>query len=158
MKSGARLLLPFILVLSVDVLTKLWAEQALLMNQSISVFGELLQFTLGFNSGIAFGLFANSAAVPLLTASILVGMLSFILWQLYRSNFSKEEFIPFGFILGGATGNVVDRLIDLKVTDFIDLGVGTLRWYTFNMADVFIVLGVLQLLIITLRREYKIAN
>lgn len=58
-----------------------------------------------------------------------------------------------GLILGGAAGNVVDRLPDMRVTDFLDMGIGTVRWFTFNLADVFIVFGTLLLVLISMTEK-----
>jgi signal peptidase II len=56
-----------------------------------------------------------------------------------------------GFILGGAVGNYVDRLINGSVVDFIDVGLGATRWPAFNAADSFIVVGIIWLMLIKLR-------
>ena len=59
-----------------------------------------------------------------------------------RGQLPRRAVWPLGLILGGAIGNFVDRLPDGLVTDFLDFGVGTLRWPTFNLADTFLILGV----------------
>lgn len=150
MKNINRLLLAFIIALLLDALTKIWAEQALTLYQPMPVLGELLRFTLGFNSGVAFGLFANSGAIPLVVTGVIISsMFIWIVLAVRRGEFSGTAVYLLGLILGGASGNFVDRLSDLRVTDFLDMGIGTVRWYTFNLADVFIVFGTIFLLLFT---------
>lgn len=150
MKNISRLLLAFTIALSLDALTKAWAEQALTLYQPMPVLGELLRFTLGYNTGVTFGLFANSGSAPLIVTGVIVlGMFIWILLAVRRGEFSGTAVWLLGLILGGAAGNFVDRLPDLRVTDFLDMGIGTIRWYTFNLADVFIVFGALILFLLT---------
>lgn len=150
MKNISRLLLAFIIALLIDALTKIWAEQALTLYQPMPVLGELLRFTLGYNTGITFGLLANSGFAPLIVTGVIIS--SMFIWMLMavrRGEFSGTAVYLLGLILGGAAGNFLDRLLDLRVTDFLDMGIGTVRWYTFNLADVFIVFGTIFLLLFT---------
>lgn len=64
MRNISRLLLAFTMALSLDALTKAWAVQTLTLYQPAPVLGEMMRFTLGYNTGITFGLFANTTAVP----------------------------------------------------------------------------------------------
>ncbi len=64
----------------------------------------------------------------------------------------KIHQFAYGLILGGAVGNVSERIIRGKVTDFIDMGIKNLRWPTYNLADLFIIVGIL-LLLITPKKE-----
>jgi signal peptidase II len=154
MKNISRLLLAFTIALSLDALTKAWAEQALTLYQPMPVLGELLRFTLGYNTGVTFGLFANSGSAPLIVTGVIVlGMFIWSLLAVRRGEFSETAVWLLGLILGGAAGNVVDRLPDLRVTDFLDMGIGTVRWYTFNLADVFIVFGIFILMLLTFSQK-----
>ena len=96
------------------------------------------------NYGVTFGLLNGvpwwSLAVLALAVCILLTVL------LVRSN-SLIESLAYGAIIGGALGNVLDRVRYRSVTDFLDFYVGSLHWPTFNMADVFVVCGVGALLI-----------
>ena len=151
MNNTIRLLLAFVIALSLDALTKAWAEQTLALYQPMPVLGDLLRFTLGYNTGIMFGLFANSGSVPLIVTGVIVlGMFIWVLQAIRRGEFSGTAVWILGFILGGAAGNFADRLPDMRVTDFLDMGIGTIRWYTFNLADVFIVFGTISVLLIAL--------
>ncbi|MEQ8249579.1 MAG: signal peptidase II [Algiphilus sp.] len=103
--------------------------------------------TLGYNRGVSFGLFdSESPHAPYVLAAfalVIVILLSVALW---RSN-SLVHTAGFAAIIGGALGNVVDRLGDGAVTDFLDLYAGRYHWPTFNLADTFIFCGVTLLLI-----------
>jgi len=154
MKNISRLLLAFIIALSLDALSKIWAEQALTLYQPLPVLGELLRFTLGYNTGITFGLFANSGSAPLVVTGVIISsMFIWILLAVRRGEFSGTAVYLLGLILGGAVGNFVDRLPDMRVTDFLDMGIGTLRWYTFNLADGFIVFGALILFLLAFSQK-----
>ena len=151
MKNILHFFLAFIIALSLDALTKAWAEQTLTLYEPVPVLGNWLRFTLGFNTGITFGLFANSGITPLIiTGIILTGIFIWVVLAVWRGEFSGTAVWLLGFILGGAAANFIDRLVDLRVTDFLDMGIGTTRWYTFNLADAFLVFGVLALLLVTL--------
>jgi len=150
MKTISRLLLAFTVVLALDILTKTWAEQALTLHSPVPVIGDLFRLTLGYNSGVAFGLFAKGQAGPLIvTGIVIVGMTIWSLFALRSGELTPAAAWPMGLILGGAIGNFVDRLPDMRVTDFLDAGIGATRWFTFNLADTFIVLGVIILMLIT---------
>ena len=150
MKNILHFLLALLIALALDVLTKIWAEQTLTLYQPLPVLGNWLRFTLGYNSGITFGLFANSGLIPLvITGAILVSVFIWVTLAIWRGDFSVTAVWLLGFVVGGAAANFIDRLPDLRVTDFLDAGIGATRWYTFNLADTFIVFGVLGLLLIT---------
>lgn len=145
MKTGLRIFATFIIALLLDGLTKAWAEQAL--TTPIPILGQAFRLTLGYNTGVAFGLFANGGTFPLiLTGVIIVGLGIWLLGALRHGEFPVAMHIPIGMILGGAVANFVDRLPDGRVTDFIDFGLGTARWPTFNLADSFIIVGAAILL------------
>ncbi len=150
MKKIVHFFLAFVIALSLDALTKVWAEQTLTLYQPVPVLGNWLRFTLGYNTGVTFGLFANSGMAPLvITGVILIAIFVWILRAVRRGDFSVTAVWLLGFILGGATANFIDRLPDLRVTDFLDMGIGMTRWYTFNLADAFIVFGTIFLFLFT---------
>lgn len=133
--------------LALDVLTKAWAERALPFQQPLLVLGDLLRFSLGHNRGVAFGLLTGTGLLPtILTGLVIAGLLAWGLHTAGRPAASPKLGLLLGGVLGGALGNFLDRLADGRVTDFLDMGVGTARWPTFNLADVFIVLSLLTLL------------
>lgn len=145
MVSGSLMLL--VLALLVDSITKVWAEQVLRPHEPMPVLGEFFRLTLSYNTGVAFGLFANGGRWPLIiTGFIIAGLVIFFLKGLLAGELPRLAAWPIGLILGGAIANFVDRLPDGQVTDFLDVGLGAARWPTFNLADSFIVVGVAILL------------
>jgi signal peptidase II len=148
MKMVSRSLIALMVVLSLDWLTKTWVEQSLVPFQPVPLAGQFFRLTLGYNTGVAFGLFANGGVWPLVvTGLIIVGMAIWLVNTLRSGELPSKAVWPIGLILGGATANFVDRLPDGRVTDFLDAGFGLTRFPTFNLADTFIVLGVAILLL-----------
>lgn len=154
MKTLYRLISALVFALTLDGLTKFWAEQSLDLYQPVPIVGDFFRFTLGHNTGVAFGLFANGGSWPLIMTGVIIVIL--LLWfarALFSGQFPTWAAWPIGLLLGGAIGNFADRLFDGKVTDFLDVGIGTARWPTFNLADSFILLGVGLLMFLTFERE-----
>lgn len=126
-----------------DSVSKAWAEQVLRIQEPVQVLGELFRLTLGYNTGVAFGMFANGGKWPLVvTGFIIAGLLVSLLKMLLAGELPRLSAWPIGLILGGAIANFADRFADGRVTDFLDVGFGTTRWPTFNLADSFIMVGV----------------
>ena len=131
-------------VLLIDFLSK---------NKIISIFkdgivekiyvNEYLDFILVFNTGISYGLFSGGGDFQkwiLISLSILI--IIFLL-NLIRNESSILSKLSISFIIGGALGNVLDRFTYGAVVDFISLHAKGFSWYIFNIADMFIVLGVI---------------
>lgn len=136
------------------VLAVLGADQAskavalLMLQDRVVAVGPIVDLRLGFNHGVVFGLFpaeslAGRIAIILATAGV---ALAVTVWLL--RSVSMRRIGALALILGGALGNILDRVRAGAVTDFIDLHVGTLRWPTFNLADCAIVAGVAALLLV----------
>jgi len=145
MKTGLRISATIIIALILDGLTKAWAEQAL--TTPIPILGQSFRLTLGYNTGVAFGLFANGGTFPLIVTGVIIfGLVIWLVLASRRDEFPAATHLPLGMILGGAVANFADRLLDDRVTDFLDFGLGAARWPTFNLADSFIVVGAALLL------------
>ena len=124
--------------LATDILTKWWAERALApMHTRHEVLGDWMTFTLLYNPGAAFGLHLGDWSRWIFTALTVAAVV--ILTRMYRATPHRDtpRLIALGMILGGAFGNLIDRLKSGRgVVDFIDVGVGDMRWPTFNVADI----------------------
>jgi len=130
--------------LAADQLSKVAVEKYIAPGSQRVVVPGVLNLLHTTNPGVAFGLFAGSASPwkPLLLigfSALVIGMLT---WLLVTGRAGG----PLGqcgiaLILGGAAGNVIDRFLRHRVTDFIDFYVGDYHWYTFNLADSAIVIG-----------------
>jgi len=135
-------------VLALDAVTKLVAEAYLLRTAGISVAGEWFQLRLVYNPGAAFGLHLGpySRWIFLLLALGAVVLLS----RMSAAAAAGDRFrqLALGLVAGGAAGNLVDRIRSAHgVVDFLDFGVGNLRWPTFNVADIAVSCGAVALAI-----------
>ena len=119
---------------------------------------KYLNINLIWNNGIAFGLFSfeKSSLYNFLTLIIIAIIIIIIFMTVKAEGIKKYSLL---MILGGATGNVFDRLFNRSVPDFIDFHVGNFHWFIFNIADVFITVGVIFMILIEIignNRNFKI--
>ena len=131
------------LVLVLDQLTKAWLVSFLVPGQSVDVVGDLVRLVHSQNNGGLFGLLHGQALPFGLLSIVVVGLI-----VAYHARAGRNQYlsITLGLLLGGALGNLVDRLRIGYVVDFVDAGIGALRWYTFNVADAAISFAILLLL------------
>ena len=120
------------IVLVVDQLTKAWIIANIEPGRALPVFGDLVRLVFSRNTGALFGLFRDNAT---LFAIVSVGVIAAIAWYHGRSPRSALLSTALGLLLGGALGNLIDRIRLGYVVDFVDAGIGTVRFYTFNVAD-----------------------
>lgn len=152
MVRAASLIALVLLALGLDGLTKAWAERALRLHEPLPLLGETFQLTLSYNTGAAFGIFAGGGLFLLLVGGVMIAVLLATLTRALLDRSGTPTFMPVGMMLGGAIANFLDRFPDGRVTDFLDVGVGAARWPTFNLADSFIVVGMLGLMDLLLAR------
>jgi signal peptidase II len=116
---------------------------------------SFLNFSLVWNSGIGFGLLQIEPNIFYLTVSIIITAINLVLiyWMITSSNYLESIFIS--IILGGSLGNLFDRFYYNSVPDFIDLHYESFHWFTFNIADIFITIGIIGLIIIDLFKIKK---
>lgn len=130
-------------VVVLDLITKAVAVYALVPQRiPHEVVGEYVRLTLVYNPGAAFGLHLGEYSRWIFMA-LTVGAL-FILARLYRSTRDEEwsRTVALGMVCAGAVGNLIDRIRSpLGVVDFIDVGIGDMRWPTFNVADMAVSVG-----------------
>lgn len=145
-------------LLVLDVLSKWIVRRTLLLGHPVDVLGDVFRLTYIRNPGAAFGLSAgeHSRLVFLLLAVAALG----VLWAIARSTPAGDRFrlAAVGLVAGGAAGNLLDRVRSPDgVVDFLDVGIGGVRWPVFNLADVGVTLGAL-LLAFSLWREERAAE
>ena len=107
---------------------------------------DFLNFDLVWNTGIGFGfLSTDSSLIYNLITGIICIVIMFLIYLIVKSKTSDK--ILFSMILGGAIGNVYDRLTYFAVPDFIDIHYKNFHWFTFNIADIFITLGIILIIL-----------
>jgi signal peptidase II len=131
-----------------DQVTKAIVTSSLRPGESKPILGDLLRIVFSQNSGALFGLFKDNAAM---FGIVSLGVIALIVLYHGRSGNSPYMTITLGLLLGGAIGNMIDRLRLGYVVDFVDGGIGSVRWYTFNVADAAISLSILLLFAAALR-------
>lgn len=144
------------IVFLADQLSKAWVVRNLTPMQPwypLPFLGDVLAFTYITNTGVAFGLLRDRGLVFILIP--LVVMIAIAIYARYLPTHRNLVRLSLGLQLGGALGNLADRLRQGgHVTDFIDLGIGRYRWFTSNVADICIVTGVIILAVLmTLERD-----
>ena len=110
---------------------------------------SFLNIYLVWNSGIGFGLFSIEPNLFYHFITLLIIIINFILIYLLIKS-SKQQSFLFAMILGGSLGNMYDRLSYFAVPDFIDFHLGDFHWFIFNVADIFITIGIIGLIIFEL--------
>jgi len=139
-----------VIVVIADQLSKIWVRHALpTTTHKIEVITAHLDFIHRKNPGIAFSLFASAKWAPFVFAAISVVAVIFIIRLIYKNkNLPIIVTAALGAIAGGATGNLIDRIIPPhKVIDFIDFYIGQWHWPAFNIADSSICIGAFLLII-----------
>jgi signal peptidase II len=126
-------------IVFIDRITKMFFSNNLALHESWPVIRHFLHMTLVHNTGIAFGLFKNAGVVFIIIPAVAIVLLGYNIYY-YKNNeekLSRLYIVAFSLILGGAIGNLVDRILFGYVIDFIDLQV----WPVFNIADSAITIG-----------------
>lgn len=137
-----------LLVIGVDRFSKWLVATRISLHDSVLVLPGFFRLTHVQNSGAAFGLFADSAsqwtaAILILFSVLALVVVSALLWK--NSHAITTTGVGLALILGGAVGNLWDRLLNGHVVDFFDFYVGSYHWPAFNVADSAIVVGALLL-------------
>lgn len=144
----------FILILLIFFLDR-FSKNIILNNFSENTFyiNDFLNFDLIWNTGIGFGLLSNNSTLTYSLITLLIGLVILILIYFSFSSDKIDKFI-FSIIIGGALGNFYDRLSLQAVPDFIDLHIKNYHWFTFNVADIFITIGIIAFIL----RNFSIKN
>ena len=134
-----------VLIIALDQLTKMIVDHTMRLHASIPIIDGLFSLTYVRNTGAAFGIFSRTHQAFRLPFLVLVSVVAigFILVMLRRLREQETGMITaLAFILGGALGNLIDRLLHGEVIDFLDFYWANYHWPAFNLADSFITVGV----------------
>ena len=143
-----ELIIPTLLIIFsffTDRVSEIYAIKHLMNNNGYSV-NDFLNFDLVWNTGIGFGLFSVEANITYHIISLLIFIvIIFLFYLITKAKFTEK--ILFSMIFGGAIGNLYDRLVYFAVPDFIDFHINQFHWFTFNIADIFISIGIILIII-----------
>ncbi len=130
-------------VLFLDQITKRWIVKTMFYGDSKNIIGNFLRFTYFRNPNSVFGLeFGGAVVSTLLTVIAFI----FVMFLFFKGD-NRFSLVSFSLIIGGALGNLTDRIRYMEVIDFIDVGVKRWRWPTFNVADSFVTIGLILIII-----------
>lgn len=142
-----------IFIFFLDLITKNYALSSLIINHSISI-NNFLNFTLAFNHGAAFSFLSNAGGWQrwffIIFSVIVILIITYILVKEKNS-----QYIAFSFVIGGAIGNLYDRILYGYVIDFIEFHYNSFFWPIFNIADIAISIGIILLLYSMFAKESK---
>jgi signal peptidase II len=140
-------LLILILIFFIDRLTKIYILNLAEIENSVDIYiTPYLNLYLVWNKGIAFGLFSMNESIFYNLITFIIGIIILIIfYMIFKKNNIQRYFLL--LIAGGAMGNFYDRLIYTAVPDFIDLHFYGYHWFVFNIADIFISIGVFCLIL-----------
>jgi len=130
-------------VVVLDQIAKAWLVANVSPGEVVEVLGDWVRLIFSQNSGALFGLFRDNAVLFGIVSLAVIGLIVAYHGRAGRSLYMS---IALGLLLGGAIGNLVDRLRIGYVVDFIDIGIGDWRFYTFNLADSAISLAIVLLI------------
>ncbi len=111
-------------------------------NENVYYLNDYINFDLIWNLGVGFGLLSTSSSLFYNLVTVLIGMVILFLSYFFIISENIDKFI-YSIIIGGALGNFYDRMIYRAVPDYIDIHYGNFHWFTFNVADIFISVGIL---------------
>ena len=132
-------------IVLIDQISKIFIHQSMDLYQSVTIIPSLLDFTYIRNEGIAFGINFEGSRIFFIVFPIII---TFYLISLLRDKEfqSTSSQISLLLIIGGAIGNITDRIFRGYVVDFIDFHINGVHWYVFNIADSSVTIGLLFLL------------
>jgi len=126
-----------------DQITKGIVRHTMVLGESIPILGDVVRFTYVENPGMAFGIRIQHGYIfTILSILASLGVLIYLLIHKDEGMLLKGSL---ACILGGAAGNLIDRVLHQQVVDFLDIGFGRVRWPVFNIADSAVVIGMLIL-------------
>ena len=145
-----------IFIFFIDRLSKLLVIKSAEVNGEVNFsVTSFLNFDLIWNEGIAFGLLSFNDKFYYNLITLLIALItSIIIWLANKSK--GVEKLGFLMIVGGSLGNLFDRIFYSSVPDFIDISINNFHWFIFNVADIFITIGVILLIILEFFKKKKL--
>lgn len=148
----------FISIFLIDRISKIYIINIADLSNKVDMYiAPYLNFYLIWNKGIAFGFFSFDGNFIYNLISIIITIICLVVLILIIKNKGIKRYLLI-FILGGAIGNLFDRIYYSAVPDFIDFHIGNYHWFIFNVADIFITFGVICLILVELIYKDKANN
>ena len=145
-----------LIVFIFDRATKLYILKLAEVETSVDIYiTPYLNLFLIWNKGIAFGLFSIDGSIIYNSITILIGLIIVIIMFMMLRDINIQSYF-FALIAGGALGNFYDRIVYSAVPDFIDLHFYDFHWFVFNVADIFITIGVICLIYVEIFLDKKV--
>jgi len=136
-------------VFALDRITKIAIVKKLFPDESLAVFGKIFSITYTRNAGSAFGIFPGATKIFIYLSGLAIILIIIFLFYLKKKDYFSK--FALALIMGGAVGNLVDRVFFGYVIDFLDFKI----WPVFNLADFFISIGCFLLLINAIKSKEK---
>lgn len=144
-------------VLLLDVSTKMLVQRHFFLYQQMELIGEYVRLTYIYNPGAAFGIRLGEHSRIIFLFLSLVALAALIGMYWFTPVADRVRLAAIALICGGAVGNLIDRIrSESGVVDFIDVGVGTIRWPVFNVADVAVTTGAIILALSLWKEEQQV--
>ncbi len=141
------------IIFLIDQISKVLIIKSFRVRASLPIIKDFFYLTYTHNTGAAFSILTGRRLFLIITTFIVI---MFIIYYLMKNKItSKLELVSFSLIIGGSLGNLFDRIIRGYVVDFLDFRIFSYNFPIFNLADTFIVIGVLLLIINMARKENK---
>ena len=135
----------------IDLLTKQLISHIIKVNESIKVINNFFYITHVHNTGAAWSILEDKRILLLIITVIVLFLINKVM---NKEELNKLECLSYGMIIGGIVGNLFDRIIFSYVIDFFDFRLFGYNYPVFNFADIFIVVGIIIMAIISIRKEY----
>lgn len=143
-------------IVALDQLTKVAAQQTLVLYHPVEVLGDFFRFTYIYNPGAAFGLSLGPYSRWIFLALTMVAVVVLFVWYRNTPPTDRMRLFAIASVTGGAIGNLIDRVRSHRgVVDFLDVGFGAVRWPVFNIADIAVTTGAVLLAISLWREEQE---
>ena len=145
-----------LIIIIFDVISKIFISNILILNKSITIIPNFFYLTYTHNYGGAWSIFDNSTLfITIVSFLIIIG----IIYYLFKNKVTKKiEIVGYSLLLGGAIGNLIDRIVYGYVIDFLDFYIFKYDFPIFNVADIGIVVGIILLLVSMILEVYKNDN
>jgi len=143
------------LIFFIDRISKNYILKIAEQESSVDIYiNSYLNFYLIWNKGIAFGLFSFDQNLIYNFVTLIIVVISIVIIILVIKTNGIERY-SFTLVFGGAISNLYDRIYYKAVPDFIDFHIAEYHWFVFNMADIFITLGIVSIILIEVLKKYK---